>query len=255
MQPLPAFQVLDTLVHATSPTDALERIRVAIGSRTGIWIVFCTVSTVVTARRDPALRAALRGAALVAPDGMPLVWIGRSMGHQVERTYGPDFMIELFERTGATFRHYFYGGRPGVAKAMVEKLLLHFPELEVAGYKSPPAQLNPLSPPPQDIQEINESRADILWIGLGHPNQEIFMHRQRERLDVPVLAAVGAAFDFHAGVKKESPKWMKRAGLQWVHRLITEPRRLWRRYLIGNSVFIGLLFRDWARSRFRRLFS
>lgn len=246
-EPLPAlarFDVLGTKIDALTPATAVDciagwaRIR-----RTGC-VIFCTVSTLITARTHPSLRAALEDAELVTPDGMPLVWLGRRDGFAVERVYGPDFMLEFFSRTGAEFSHYFYGGAPGVAGEMVERLTNVFPPLRVAGFASPPLGLDPHAAYPTEIDAINRSGADVLWIGMGHPKQEIFMWRNRSEIQVPVVAAVGAAFDFHAGRKKEAPAWMKRMGLQWLHRLMDEPTRLWRRYLLGNTQFLYLLARE-----------
>lgn len=238
------FDVLGTRIDALTPALASERIADMVRDGLGGSVVFCTVSTVMNARTNPALRRALEGAEIVTPDGMPLVWLGKRAGLAIERVYGPDFMLEFFTRTGGAFSHYFYGGAPGVAEEMVGRLRKQFPDLRVAGARSPSWGLDPLSPPAGEIDAINRSRADILWVGLGHPKQEIFMHENRERIDAAVLAAVGAAFDFHSGRKKEAPRWMKSSGLQWLHRLISEPGRLWRRYLIGNAHFLGLLVLD-----------
>lgn len=206
-------------------------------------LVFCTVSSVLSARDDARVAEAM-AASVVNPDGMPLVWVGRRTHPHVARVYGPDFMLYLFERTGARFSHFFYGGAPGVADAMVRRLRERFPDLRVAGTRTPRMGLDPADPPEDDIAALNASRPDIVWIGLGHPKQDLFMHLNRARIDAPVLAAVGAAFDFHAGVAREAPAWMKRSGLQWLHRLAKEPRRLWKRYLLGNSRFVFLLLKD-----------
>ena len=182
--------------------------------------------------------------ALVVPDGKPLVWLGRRRGHlDTQRVYGADFMLALFEDTGATLRHFFYGGRPGVADRMVTNLVARFPYLQIAGTLSP-AFSTDVAAPQADIDAINATRPDVLWVGLGHPKQDLWMHRNRGRVEAPVLAGVGAAFDFLSGDKKEAPQWMKRAGLQWLHRLASEPRRLWKRYLIGNAVFVALLIQE-----------
>lgn len=214
------------------------------------YIVFCTVSTVLSARERADVMEAIRDAFLIAPDGMPLVWIGRRFHDgAVERVYGPDFLLSFIEATGPRFRHYFYGGGSGTAEAMVSRLQNKFPALQVAGWHTPPSKVDPTSPDQHEVARINQAGADIVWVGLGHPKQELWMKANRLGLEAPVLAGVGAAFDFHSGNKKEAPRWMKDRGLQWVHRLSREPTRLWRRYLIGNSKFLFLLAKDWRDSR------
>lgn len=248
-QGIPTFSVLGTTIHALTPSLAIASVKTYVASRKKSYLAFCTVSTTLTARDDPTVRMALNDATLVTPDGMPLVWIGRRKGHRVERVYGPDFMIDLFAATRGEIRHYFYGGAPDVAEDMARRLKERFPDLVVVGTHSPEFGLDPLDPPIEDIERINSAAPDIVWVGLGHPKQEIFAWANRNRIEAPVIAAVGAAFDFHSGRTKEAPAWMKRSGLQWLHRLASEPRRLWRRYLVGNTKFIVLLTYE---SLFRR---
>lgn len=242
------FDVLGVNVDPITSEIAVERVVDSILGRSNATVVFCTVSTIVNAQDDPALREALKEATLVAPDGMPLVWLGRKAGFPVERVYGPDFMIDFFQCTGSRFSHFFYGAAPGVAEEMAARLSARFPGLRVAGTASPPQDLDPYSLPESDLRSMNDAKPDIVWIALGHPKQEIFMHANRSLFKAPVLAAVGAAFDFHSGRKREAPDWMKRCGLQWLHRLAREPRRLWRRYLIGNARFVILLLLEWRKT-------
>lgn len=238
------FDVLGVPVDVVAPDDVISRVRSALASEKRSSIVFSTVSTILTARKNSEVMRAIHSASVIAPDGMPLVWLGRAAGLTLERVYGPDFMLALFAATGGELSHFFYGGKSGVADTMAARLTERYPDLQVTGCLSPSIELDPTSPPEEDIDLINHSGADILWVGLGHPKQELFMHYNRDRINVPVMAAVGAAFDFHAGLKKEAPAWMKRSGLQWLHRLVSEPRRLWRRYLIGNTVFLLLLLKE-----------
>jgi N-acetylglucosaminyldiphosphoundecaprenol N-acetyl-beta-D-mannosaminyltransferase len=165
----------------------------------------------------------------------------------VDRVYGPDFMLDLFAATSGRFSHFFYGGHDGVAAEMVTRLKQRFPDLRVAGYLEPAMDLAVDDVSSPDLDAIDASGADLVWVGLGHPKQELWMHRYSDRLSSSVLLGVGAAFDFHAGRKKEAPHWMKRSGLQWLHRLVREPRRLWRRYVWGNSRFLGLLLAERVR--------
>ncbi|MDQ3951668.1 MAG: WecB/TagA/CpsF family glycosyltransferase [Actinomycetota bacterium] len=237
------FEVLGVRIDALTPDSTLSLVEEAVAGRRKTSLAFCTVSSVLSARDDPLVKQALESA-VVTPDGMPLVWLGRKRHESVERVYGPDFMMHLLGSTGPRYAHFFYGGGPGVAEEMADRLKRRFPALRVAGVHSPPMGLVPADPPPHDIAMINDSGADIVWVGIGHPKQELFMYLNRERLDAPVLAGVGAAFDFHAGRTKEAPGWMKRSGLQWLHRMGKEPRRLWRRYLLGNTRFVVLLARE-----------
>lgn len=241
------FDVLGVRVDAVTPRSALAAVSSAISTNARSYVVFSTVSSILSARDDERVARAMDDAAVVAPDGMPLVWLGRRARREVGRVYGPDFMLALLEETGPTLRHFFYGGAPGVADAMAERLAARFPGLQVAGTLCPRVAdgTEVLS---EDVEAINAARPDVVWVGLGHPKQELWMHTHRALLQAPVLAGVGAAFDFHSGRKKEAPEWVKRSGLQWVHRLASEPRRLWRRYLVGNSRFLALLAAERAAS-------
>jgi N-acetylglucosaminyldiphosphoundecaprenol N-acetyl-beta-D-mannosaminyltransferase len=186
---------------------------------------------------------------LSVPDGMPLVWIGKLSGNQVERIYGPDLVLSLCERgQDYGFRHYFYGGDPGFQDRMMENLLKRFPRMQIAGNYSPPFRNLTPEEEKETVEKINQTSPDIVWVGLGTPKQDYWMDRMRPLLNAPLLIAVGAAFDLHSGRIRQAPIWMRRAGLEWSFRLLMEPRRLWRRYLIGNPRFIFLTFRQWIRS-------
>jgi N-acetylglucosaminyldiphosphoundecaprenol N-acetyl-beta-D-mannosaminyltransferase len=161
----------------------------------------------------------------------------------VERVYGPDLLLALCRhsiRTG--YRHFFYGGRPGVPERLVANLRRRFPGLRVAGTYAPP--FRPLTPEEDErvVQIVNDANPDIVWVGLSTPKQERWMAAHVGRARAPVLIGVGAAFDFHAGVKKQAPPWMRRSGLEWSFRLLMEPRRLWSRYLVNGPLFLSLLF-------------
>lgn len=235
------FSVLGTQVDAVTMAEAVDAVKRYVDHDAPANVTFCTASTTVEARRNALLRQALAEARLVAPDGMPLVWLGRrSAGADVERVYGPDFMVAFCAATGSSYRHFFYGGGPGVATDLVRRLRRRFPTMKVAGTLAP-AEVVEGRVDQSDVDVINAARADIVWVGLGHPKQEVWMHLHRQKVDAPVMAGVGAAFDFLSGRKRDAPQWMKRSGLQWLHRLWCEPRRLWKRYLIGNVQFVLLL--------------
>jgi N-acetylglucosaminyldiphosphoundecaprenol N-acetyl-beta-D-mannosaminyltransferase len=200
------------------------------------------VHGVVEAWRDPAFRDVLNGADLVTADGVPLVFMGRLRGHDgMERVYGPTLMLRVCEGSAGTgLRHYFYGGVDGVAEQLARNLEARFPGLSVAGWYSPPFQ------PLTDAEEaevsarINRSSANIVWVGLSTPKQERWAARMRTRLRANVVITVGAAFDFHTGRVRQAPAVMQRLGLEWLFRLIQEPRRLWPRYLRNNPLFLIL---------------
>jgi N-acetylglucosaminyldiphosphoundecaprenol N-acetyl-beta-D-mannosaminyltransferase len=215
------------------------------------YVCVTTVNSIIEGQRDDDFRRIHNSAGLATPDGMPLVWLSRLMGfHHVERVYGPDLMLRLCEDSVEQgFRNYLYGGRPGVVELLSAQLQRRYPPLRIVGARTPEflgksTQYRPLSL--QDdfalVEEINASGADIVWVGLGSPMQERWMAEHIGRLRASVLIGVGAAFDFHAGLKRQAPSWMQRAGLEWSFRLAMEPRRLWRRYLIRNSQFIWLMF-------------
>lgn len=236
------FEVLGQRIDAVKLDTAREALAAAVSSRRKTYFTFCTVSSLLAARDDPRVRSAFDEAGLVTPDGMPLVWIGRRNGRDVERVYGPDFMLEVFTRE-KTLKHFFYGGAPGVASELVARLSDRYPHLRIAGVLSP-GYLSGCEVMTEHVDIINASGADVVWVGLGHPKQELWMQTHRETLEAPVLAGVGAAFDFLSGRKKEAPVWVQRAGLQWAQRLASDPLRLWRRYLVGNFRFLLLVIRE-----------
>jgi len=175
---------------------------------------------------------------MVTPDGMPLVWIGNWSGEKVDRVYGPDLMLAVCERSvevGA--RHFLLGGAPGVAEVLAKRLTERFPGLQIAGTLCPTVT----DEVPVDLDyvaQINETDADIVWVGLGTPKQELWMAAHRPYLEASVLLGVGAAFDFHTGRKPQAPRWIQRSGFEWLYRLCSEPKRLWRRYLHTIPVFV-----------------
>ena len=207
------------------------------------------VHGVMRAQEDQELRAIHEKAGLVTPDGMPLVWVARQRGHKhVERVCGADLVAALCDRSQELgLRHYFFGGKPGVAERMAGELTRRFPKLKVAGCSTPPFRT--LSPAEDELatSEIVTTRPDIVWVGLSTPKQEYWMRDHVGRIPGATLIGVGAAFDFYAGDIKRAPKWMQRSGLEWLHRLASEPRRLWRRYLILAPKFLAALVKENAR--------
>jgi N-acetylglucosaminyldiphosphoundecaprenol N-acetyl-beta-D-mannosaminyltransferase len=213
---------------------------IAAGARA--YVTAAAVNLVMSAQEDPAARAALLGATLAVPDGQPLVWALRALGHSsATRVYGPDLMALACAR-GANMgtRMFLYGGRTRDALALLEeRLRARFPGLVIAGGHSPPFRDLSSEEEQAVIAEVNSSGADVVWVGTGQPKQEKWMLRMRPHLSAPLLVGVGAAFDFHAGLVPQAPPWMQRAGLEWSYRLAREPRRLWRRYARYNPRFIA----------------
>jgi len=242
MQPA-RVNILGVGVSAINMAMALEIIEGWIARGERRYVCVTGVHGVMESQRDENLRHIHNRAGLVTPDGMPLVWLSRLYGFRhVERVYGPDLMLALCERSVAQgYRHFFYGGAEGVPEQLAANMQQRFPGLQVVGTYSPP--FRPLTPEEDEniVQMINEANPDILWVGLSTPKQERWMAAHVGRLVAPVLIGVGAAFDFHTGRKPQAPPWMQRNGLEWLFRLLTEPRRLWRRYLINNPLFITLV--------------
>ena len=204
------------------------------------YVCITGVHGIMESQRDETLRQIHNRAGLVTPDGMPLVWLSRLHGlRYVERVYGPDLMLACCERSVERgYRHFFYGGGEGVAQRLSDRLQRRYPGLTVVGTYTPP--FRPLGAEEDDavVGEINAANPDIVWVGLSTPTQERWMNAHVGRLRAAVLIGVGAAFDFHAGLKKQAPRWMQRNGLEWLFRLGSEPRRLWRRYLRNNPAFV-----------------
>jgi N-acetylglucosaminyldiphosphoundecaprenol N-acetyl-beta-D-mannosaminyltransferase len=211
------------------------------------------VHGIMESQRDEALRRIHNRAGLVTPDGMPLVWLARLSGQShVERVYGPDLMLACCERSVLKgYKHFLYGGGQGVAPRLAQRLCGRFPGLIVSGTYTPP--FRPLSDDEDEaiVRAINEVDPDIIWIGLSTPKQERWMYAHLGRLRAPVMIGVGAAFDFHAGLKRQAPRWVQRSGLEWLFRFGAEPRRLWRRYLRNNPAFIwGVLLQTAGITRY-----
>ncbi|MBF0386314.1 MAG: WecB/TagA/CpsF family glycosyltransferase [Candidatus Omnitrophica bacterium] len=240
------YSVLDIQVSAVNPDLAFSVIRDLVASRAKAYVCVAPVSTIVDARRDPQYRAVVNAAAMVTPDGAPVAWLGRWHGHKsVRRTYGPDLMLQVCaEGRAQGFRHFFYGASAPVCDRLEHNLRSRFPGIHIAGKIAPPYISKAAVLADAVIKEINAARPDVLWVGLGSPKQDLWMALNRAALDVPVMIGIGAAFDFIAGEKPQAPGWMRACALEWLFRLCCEPRRLWKRYLLGNTLFIFWLIKD-----------
>jgi N-acetylglucosaminyldiphosphoundecaprenol N-acetyl-beta-D-mannosaminyltransferase len=238
------FRVLGVRVDAVQIPDAVSQMEEWIRRRDACRFVAVTgMHGVTEAQHDSLLKKILNSADLVVPDGMPLVWLGRIRGHALERrVYGPELMLAFCERAERKrYRHFFYGGAPGVPERLAAALCDRLPSLQVVGTFSPP--FRPLSAREDEriVATINAAAPDVLWVGLSTPKQERWMFEHREKLAVPVMVGVGAAFDINAGIKRQAPRWMRERGLEWFFRLLQEPRRLWRRYLVYGPEFLVLV--------------
>lgn len=232
--------VLGVGVSAINIPMAIEIFDGWIANNEHHYVTITGVHGVMESQRDEALRKMHNDAGLVTPDGMPLVWLSKMAGHKhVSRVYGPDLMLAVMEHSlKKSYKHFFYGGKDGVPELLRDKLVERFPGLQIVGTYSPPFRALTAEEDAAICKQINDSGAHMVWIGLSTPKQERWMSAHLGKIDAPVMLGVGAAFDFHAGLKSQAPKWMQKSGLEWFFRLITEPRRLWKRYLVNNPLFI-----------------
>ncbi|MGD1087432.1 MAG: WecB/TagA/CpsF family glycosyltransferase [Verrucomicrobiota bacterium] len=231
--------VLGVGISVLNLQAALAAIADAVQARRKGYICVTGIHGVMEAQTDENFRRILNRAFLCTPDGMPMVWMGKLKGHaKMSRVYGPDLMLDVCAWSEANpCRHFFYGGAPGTAKDLRDKLQTQFPKLEIAGTFTPP--FRPLNPEEekQFIETIRAAQPDILWVGLSTPKQEKFMAEFLPKLDATLMIGVGAAFDFHSGRVKQAPRWMQSSGLEWFYRLCREPRRLAKRYFRNNPLF------------------
>jgi N-acetylglucosaminyldiphosphoundecaprenol N-acetyl-beta-D-mannosaminyltransferase len=205
------------------------------------YVTITGVHGVSEAQKDPELREIFHRALLVTPDGMPMVWMGRLQGQRsIRRVYGPDLMVNLCQHSVAYgFSHFLYGGVPGVAEELKREMEMRFPGLKIVGTYTPPfRRLNDLEL--RDLQRrVQEACPDFFWVGLSTPKQERFMAQHMSILpEARIFIGVGAAFDLLTGRIRQAPRWMQSAGLEWFFRLTQEPKRLWKRYLVSNPLFI-----------------
>lgn len=232
-------RVLGPRIDAVDWDEALDRIGLWASRREARYVVACNVHSVVTAGQDRALLSAINGADLATADGAPVAWLMRKLGCvRQERINGPDLMWRYFELAAHRRESVFlYGSTTETLRRLVDRVEAEFPGLRVAGTYSPPFRA--LTPEEDEavVQQINQSGAQTVWVALGCPKQEVWMAAHRRSIQA-VQVGVGAAFSFHAGVARRAPRWMQRHGLEWLHRLLSEPRRLAKRYLVTNTLFV-----------------
>ena len=238
--PIPRYPILGTGISAVNLATARAAVLEAVEQRKPGYVCTADVRAVNLAAEDPEFRARLNGSLLTTPDGMPLVWLGRLLGHRtVGRVYGPDLMLSLCAATAGTGQgHFLYGGAGGVAKALAARLRDRFPGLRIVGTVAPP--FRPLSAAEESglVAEVAAAKPEFFWVGLGLPERERFMARMLPRFDPMVMLGVGAAFDLLSGRIRQAPRWIQRSGFEWMFRLCLEPRRLAPRYFHHLPLFL-----------------
>ncbi|MGM4913776.1 WecB/TagA/CpsF family glycosyltransferase [Rhizobium sp. 768_B6_N1_8] len=234
--------VLGVRVSAVNLKSATGLIEEAIEDGRREYVCVRDAHGVVRCQKDPELRSIHNRAFLVTPDGMPLVWALKHAGHvESDRVYGPDLMLSVFNAGSPKgLRHFLYGATAETLEQLQARLLAKFPQARIVGSYAPPFRQLSMQEEADIADRLNRSGADIIWVGLSTPKQELWMARMRDRLEAPMLIGVGAAFDFHAGLKRQAPRIIQRSGFEWVFRLLCEPRRLWRRYALVVPTFISL---------------
>jgi len=236
----PYVNVLGVQIEPLAMEPAVARVAEALRENRKGYVCMIGVHGVMEAQRNPSLAAAYANCLIAVPDGMPTVWVGRSQGYEhMQRVAGPDLMLEIFRRREFSgYTHFLYGGKEGIAEELRASFHQRFPWARIVGTYMPPYR--ELSPREEEemIGLIRRLKPDIIWVGIGAPKQEQFMNRYLPRLETRLMFGVGAAFDYHTGRIKDCAEWIKRAGLQWLHRLMQDPRHLWWRYLRNNPAFV-----------------
>ena len=228
-------------VAVCNPETAVERIVSAAEERGGKYVTFCNVHTLITTRQDPEYKEVQCAACLVMPDGKPLSWLLRKRGIEASQVAGPDFMERMLSLPeGKNGSHYFYGASEETLKDLRKVLEEKYPAAHIAGMESPPFRELSEEEEREAVERMNASGADYIWIGLGAPKQERFMYRNAKDAK-GLMLGVGAAFDFHSGHVRRAPKSFQRLGLEWLYRLLQDPKRLWKRYLVTNTRFLLLV--------------
>lgn len=250
--PHPRFSLLDVRLSGMRLEQTVETILGYAADGGRHYVCIFAADSILKCRDSPKLAAVANAADMTLCDGMPLVFIGRKFAKlDLDRCYGPDVMLRTIEAgCSRGLRHFFYGGcDEATVRRLEANLRAKFPSIQIVGHYVPP--FRELTDAERDavVAAIDASGADIVWVGIGTPRQDYWVSAYRPLLKAPVLIAVGAAFNFHAGTVPQAPRWMMRCGLEWLFRLLAEPRRLWRRYLVGNPRFVLLVLRQWLTRR------
>lgn len=233
------ISVIGAPIDQVTWEDAVQRLAWWGDKHESCVVCICNAHSVVTAKQDQEFNQVLKHADMSTPDGAPVAWmIKKVSGQPQDRINGPDLMLrycEYAEKVGQSI--YLYGGKESTLDILIDVLKAKYPNLKIAGYLSPPFRDLTADEKAKIVKDINDSGAHTVWVGLGCPKQEKWMHEHKGKVNA-VMVGVGAAFDYHAGTIKRAPKWMQNSGLEWFHRLYSEPKRLWKRYLVTNTLFI-----------------
>ena len=245
---LPGPMVNGVRIDSLTPSNYVERLATFLSCGHSHVVHFCAAHPTVEARRDETYRELLNKGALNVPDGMPVAWAARMFGAETERLAGTDGMhLAAMWGLERGLSHYLYGGTPETLDRLQRQLEQAYPGILIVGAESPPFRTISHEERAASVRRMQEDGAQAVWVGLGAPKQDIVASELRAMRAAPIILCVGAAFDFVAGDLKRAPAWMRRSGLEWAHRLAMDPRRLWKRYLIGNPEFAMGVARDWLR--------
>jgi len=249
------FYILGTGISAIGMDDACSLVKEAIRKGQKKYICVCPVSTIMECKKNEQVLKSVNSADLATPDGMAVVWIGRMFGYNnTRRVYGPELMQNICDISAEKgYKNYFYGSNQDTLDKLQERLRKKYQGLIINGSFSPPFRKLTEKEDSKIVEEINRSDSDIVWVGLGSPKQDVWMHEHRERINASVMIGVGAAFDFLAGTKPQAPSWLGNNGFEWLFRLITEPKRLWRRYLVDYPLFMYYVLSDIISKSFTRI--
>ncbi len=245
------FNVIGCQIVKATMQSAVTTVCEQLASKKGGYVCFTNVHASVMAVNDRRFKDVVNDSFMSLPDGKPVYWVGKLSGNKgIEQVPGPDFFAKLLEHEcEPPLKHYFYGGSPETLETLVKKLSDKYSKLKIVGKESPPFRSLSQDEMEAALQRIRDAEPDVVWIGLGAPKQEFWMSEHWQQLRPAILLGVGAAFDFHAGVVKRAPLWMQKAGLEWLHRLLQEPGRLWKRYLYTNSLFLWQLLKQFVMQR------
>lgn len=245
VQPKKIIHVIDAPIDQVTWEDAVQRLSSWGENHESRVVCICNAHSVVTAKQDPEFNQVLKHADMSTPDGAPVAWmIKKVTGQPQDRINGPDLMLKYCahaEKIGQSI--YLYGGKESTLDILVDVLQTKYPNLKISGYLSPPFRELTSEEKDKIVHDINKSGAHTVWVGLGCPKQEKWMLEHKGKINAPMIG-VGAAFDYHAGTIKRAPKWMQNSGLEWFHRLCSEPKRLWKRYLVTNTLFVLYAFKQ-----------
>lgn len=243
MSTIKTCRILGVNIAVTNMAQTVQYIENNLEELRGKYICVSNVHTTIMAHDNPAYRNVQNSAAIALPDGKPLSVVSRKRGYtEAERVTGPDLMGELFARENG-LKHFFYGDKEETLQILQQKLKEKYPDIQIAGMISPPFRSLSQEEEKAYIQQINDSGADIIWIGLGAPKQEKWMY-EHQGMFQGVMIGVGAGFSYHAGLIKRAPEWMQKMSLEWFYRLMQDPVRLFKRYFTTNLKFILLEAKD-----------